>query len=46
MTALAYTDEQQIEELLYEIRSDFDEISEVEIYENLDDLLAQIRLDS
>ncbi len=39
MTPFAYTDEQQIDELL-------DEIEAVEIFEDLDDLLAQIRLEN
>ncbi len=39
MTPFAYTDEQQIDELL-------DEIEAVEIFDDLDDLLAQIRLEN
>ncbi len=39
MTPFAYTDEQQIDELL-------DEIEAVEIFEDLDDLLAQILLEN
>ncbi len=49
MTAFAYTDEQQIDELLNEILGicdDLDEIETDEISEDLDSLLSQIRSDS
>ncbi len=48
-TPLAYTDEQQIDELLNEILdipSDLDDIEIEDILEDLDSLLAQIRSDS
>lgn len=46
MTPLAYTDEQQIDELLYEIRTEDDDIEALEIFASLDDLLASIRHNS
>ncbi len=49
MTAFAYTDEQQIDELLNEILGicdDLDEIETDEIPEDLDSLLSQILADS
>lgn len=45
MTAFAYTDEQQIDELLNEITADFDDLDDIEteeILEDLDSLLAEI----
>lgn len=44
-TPLAYTDEQQIDELLSQIREDFENLDDnetEEILEDLDSLLAQI----
>lgn len=49
MTAFAYTDEQQIDELLNEILGicdDFDDTETEEIPEDLDSLLSQILSDS
>jgi|688.fasta_scaffold1209642_2 hypothetical protein len=46
MTSFAYTDEQQIDELLNEILGEFDDSDSEEISEDLDSLLAQIRSDS
>ena len=45
MTAFAYTDEQQIEELLNEITADFEDLDDIETDEilgDLDTLLADI----
>ena len=45
MTSFAYTDEQQIDELLNEITADFDDLDDSEtddIMGDLDDLLADI----
>lgn len=45
MTSFAYTDEQQIDELLNEIAADFDDLDDNEtddIMGDLDDLLADI----
>ena len=46
MISLAYTDQQQIDELLYEIREEFENQESLEIFEDLDSLLASIRQDS
>jgi hypothetical protein len=49
MISLAYTDQQQIDELLYEIREEFENsepLEPLEIFEDLDSLLASIRQDS
>lgn len=45
MTSFAYTDEQQIDELLSQIHEDFDALDDIEteeILEDLDSLLAEI----
>ncbi len=45
MISFAYTDQQQIDELLYEIREEFENQEPLEIFEDLDSLLASIRAD-
>ena len=45
MISLAYTDQQQIDELLYEIREEIENQEPLEIFEDLDSLLASIRAD-